>query len=264
MLHGGPGTGSRGWSRRSLNGCRLPNGVTQAVSAGDLARSDEGLADRDLFGFDLLALRHSAPDLPHRGLACVRMDHRLPSAGCGRRGPGPGNTRPDLPTRRGPRGAARTAFVCQPACDPGRCRSERRETHPTRPTGLQNKPPVAEVRATLGLLQNLAGLAGGYDPLGRSEVEQTLAGPATDIGRNRRFRDPGDVAAAFGVDERPCSARPLRPSTQAATDHRCTLRANRTNPANRCGLRRSRSPPCCTPAAKWRKWEAILLGRSSD
>lgn len=80
VLHGGPGTGkSRLIAALVERLSASTNGViVQAVSAGDLARSpDEGLADRDFFDCDLLALE----DIQHltdrtTDAACDLIDHR--------------------------------------------------------------------------------------------------------------------------------------------------------------------------------------------
>jgi chromosomal replication initiator protein len=216
VLHGAPGTGkSRLVAALVERLSASPEGVTvRAVSAGDLARSpDEGLSDRDLFDCDLLALE----DVQHLSdrtadSACDLIDHRATRrrATVVTASAGPAGLM-HLPRRLTSRLAAGLVVQLEPLSA-----ASRRAilTDAATAKGVRLTPDALDwlaghatgggVRTTLGLLQNLAQVAKAFPgPLGRSEVEQTLAGtgqptsPACDVSAILKR-----VAAAFGVDEK--------------------------------------------------------------
>ena len=216
VLHGAPGTGkSRLVAALVERLSASPDGVTvQAVSAGDLARSpDEGLADRDLFDCDLLALE----DIQHltdrtADAACDLIDRRVTRrrATIVTASSGPAGLT-HLPRRLTSRLAAGLVVQLEPLSAPSRrailadvATVKGVRLTPDALDWLAEQATGGGVRATLGLLQNLAQVAKAFPgPLGRPEVEQTLAGsgqptsPACDVSAIVKR-----VAAAFGVDEK--------------------------------------------------------------
>lgn len=188
VLHGLPGTGkSRLVAALTQYLAADSAGVTvRSVAVGDLARSpDESFADRDLLDCDLLALEDvqhlsdrtagAAADLldrrTKRGRLTVTTAHTGPS-GLGH-----------LPQRLTSRLAAGLVIQLE-ALSP----ASRRAILATAATAkgvrltpdaldwLANRPTSGGVRATLGVLQNLAQIARQFPgPLGRAEVEQTVA-----------------------------------------------------------------------------------------
>jgi chromosomal replication initiator protein len=216
VLHGIPGTGkSRLIAALVSELAAAPEGITlRSVSAGDLARSpDESLTDRELLDCDLLALE----DVQHLNersadAACDLLDRRTarrrPTVVAASAGPAALTHLPHRLTSRLAAGlvialnplsvASRRAILADAASAKGvRLAPEALDLLARQATG-------GGVRAALGLLQNLAQIAGSFPgPLGRPEVEQTLAnaGQPTSAGRDvpaiiKR------VAAAFGVTER--------------------------------------------------------------
>lgn len=214
VLHGAPGTGkSRLVAALAERLATAPDAVTvRTVSAGDLARSpDETFADRDLLDCDALALEdvQHLPDR-HAGAVCDLLDRRTARrrATVVTAGAGPAGLT-HLPHRLTSRlaaglvvqldplsAASRRAILAGAATAKGvRLTAEALDWLAERPAG--------GARVVLGLLQNLAQAARAFPgPLGRTEVEQVLAGTGQPT---LRAHDVDTivkrVAAAFGVSE---------------------------------------------------------------
>ena len=225
VLHGPPGTGKT----HLLAGlahhlATAPTGTTgrasagitaQLVSIGDLVRSpDVGLADlATCLPGDLLVLLEDIQHLSDRAAdaACELLDHRIAR----RRvtivtmSAGPSGLT-HLPRRLTSRLAAGLVVRLEPLSSASRriILADAATTKRIRLTDealdfLAEQSTGGGVRAALGLLQNLAQVAKAFPgPLGRAEVEQTLAetgqptSPALDVSVIVKR-----VAAAFGVDE---------------------------------------------------------------
>jgi chromosomal replication initiator protein len=215
VLHGPPGTGKSHLIAALLERlATAADGITaRSVSAGDLARSpDESFADRDLFDADLLALEDvqhltdrtadAASDLIDR-----RVARRRPTVVTASAGPS-GLTH--LSRRLTSRLAAGLVVQLAPLSAPSRraVLAGAAGAKGLRLTGdaldfLAGQATGGGVRAALGLLQNLAQVAKSFPgPLGRAEVEQTLAGTGLptlagcDVSTIVKR-----VAAAFGLGE---------------------------------------------------------------
>jgi len=194
-----------------------PEGKTiQAISVGDRAHSTEAedsLTDHELFDCDVLVLE----DVQHLNdrsadAACELLDHRttrrratIVTANAGPAG------LTHLPRRLTSRFAAGLVIQLEPLAAASR-RAILAETAKSR--GVPLAPDALDwlaeqatgggVRATLGLLQNLAQVASAFSgPLSRADVEQTLAetGQPTSAVPDVSTIVRG-VAAAFGVSEK--------------------------------------------------------------
>jgi chromosomal replication initiator protein len=218
VLHGAPGTGkSRLVAALVTELATSAEGITiQTVSAGDLARSSEdSLTDPELFDCDLLALE----DVQHLGdrsadAVCELIDQRtarrratIVTANAGPAG------LTHLPRRLTSRLTAGLVIQLEPLSVASRrailadaATAKRVRLTDTALDWLaeQSTGDNGSVRATLGLLQNLAQVAPAFPgPLGRAEVERTLA----DTGQpTSSVRDVSTivkrVAAAFRVSEK--------------------------------------------------------------
>ncbi len=216
VLHGAPGTGkSRLVAALVERLSAAPDGITlRAVSVGDLARSpDEGLGDAELLDCDLLALEDvqhltgrtatAASDLIDRRAARRRATVLTASAGPA------GLTH--LPRRLTSRLAAGLVVQLEPLGAKSRraILADAATAKGVRLTAgaldwLADQATGGGVRSTLGLLQNLAQVAKAFPgPLGRADVEQTLAGtgqPTSAVPDVSTILKR--VAAAFDVTEK--------------------------------------------------------------
>jgi chromosomal replication initiator protein len=188
VLHGPPGTGkSRLGASLVQQLADAPDGVSaRVVSAGDLTRApDESLSDAELGNCDLLALE----DVQHLTAkaadeACDLIDRRTARrrATLITASSGPSQLA-HLPQRFTSRLSSGLVVRLEPLAAPSRraILAEAARQKGVRLTAdaldwLAEQAPGGGVRATLGLLQNLAQLAAQFPgPLGRSEVEQALA-----------------------------------------------------------------------------------------
>lgn len=216
VLHGPPGTGKSRLSASLVKHLSTsPDGVTaQVVSAGDIARSpDESLADRELFACDLLALE----DVQHltgrtADAACDLIDQRTVRrrATVVTASAGPSQLA-HLPQRLTSRLSAGLVVQLEPLTATSRraILAEVASLKGVRLTGealdwLAEQATGGGVRATLGLLQNLAQVASAFPgPLTRADVQQTLTEtgqPTSSTGAVSRIVER--VAAAFGVSEK--------------------------------------------------------------
>ncbi len=216
VLHGLPGTGKSRLVAALVHELTMaPEGITlRAVSAGDLARSaDEHLTDRELFDCDVLALE----DIQHLSerssdAVCDLIDRRTARrrATVVTASAGPAALT-HLPRRLTSRLAAGLVIPLNPLSAPSR-RAILAQTATARGVRLDtdaldvlaSQVTGGGVRATLGLLQNLAQIADACPgPLGRTEVEQVLtnAGQPTSSGCDVSVILKR-VAAAFGVTEK--------------------------------------------------------------
>jgi chromosomal replication initiator protein len=213
VLHGPPGTG-----KSYLLGAAATHLATAAdgisarlVSVGDMARSpDDGLADRDLWACDLLALE----DVQHltdrtADAACDLIDRRAARrrATVATASGGPAGLT-HLPRRLTSRLAAGLVVQLEPLSAASRraILADAATAKGVRLTGdalarLAEQTSGGGVRTALGLLQNLAQVAKAFPgPLGRAEVEQILA----DAGQPTSAAPDVSVivtcvASAFGV-----------------------------------------------------------------
>lgn len=216
VLHGPPGTGkSRLGAALVEQLAASPDGVTaRVVSAGDIARSpDEHLSDRELSACDLLALEDvqhlsarladAACDLIDRRTARRRATVVTASAGPSRLA--------HLPQRLTSRLAAGLVIQLDPLAATSRraILAEVATIAGVRLSAdaldwLAEQSTGGGVRATLGLLQNLAQVAKSFPgPLTRADVRHALAEtgqPTSAAGDVSRI--VGRVAAAFGVSEK--------------------------------------------------------------
>jgi chromosomal replication initiator protein len=215
VLHGPPGTGkSRLVAALTERLATNTIGLTvQTVAVGDYVRSpDESFADRDLFECDLLALEdvqhlttrtaEVVADLIDRRsvrrratiatasagpAGLTHLSHRLTSRLAG-----------GLVMQLEPLSAtSRRAILADAALDKGiKLTADALDW-------LANQPTSGGVRVTLGLLQNLAQVAKSFPgPLGRTEVEQTVAGTGQPTLRELDVATiVKRVAAALGVTE---------------------------------------------------------------
>jgi chromosomal replication initiator protein len=223
VLHGPPGTGKShllSVLAHQLATAPVQDGTgdgptARIVSVGDLARApapDEGLADPDLFTCDLLALE----DIQHANgraaeAACELLDHRIARR---RATVVTTNTGPSglmhLPRRLTSRLAAGLVVRLEPLSTASRrvIVADAAAVKGIRLTAgavdyLAERATGGGMRVGLGLLQNLAQVARTVPgPLGRAEVEQTLAetGQPTSAGVDVSVIVKC-VAAAFGVSE---------------------------------------------------------------
>lgn len=215
VLHGPSGTGkSRLVAALTERLVTSPNGlIVQTIAVGDLARSpDESFADRDLLECDLLALEdvqhlttrtaEAVADLIDRRI--VRRRATIATASAGPAG------LTHLPHRLTSRLAAGLVVQLEPLSAPSRraILSDAASARGVKLTAdaldwLANQPTSGGVRATLGLLQNLAQMARAFPgPLGRSEVEQTVAGTGQPTSASLDVSTiVKRVAAALGVTE---------------------------------------------------------------
>lgn len=215
VLHGLPGVGkSRLVAGLTERLATAPNGLTvQTVSVGDLLRSpDNSFTDRELFDCDLLALE----DVQHltdrtADAVCDLLDRRLTRR---RATVVTASTGPAGLTHLTHRLTSRLSSGLVVALEPLSSTSRRviladaASAKGVKLTAealdwLAEQPSSGGIRAGLGLLQNLAQVAKSFPgPLGRAEVEQTLAGPgqptspALDVSTIVKR-----VALAFGVSE---------------------------------------------------------------
>jgi chromosomal replication initiator protein len=221
VLHGPPGAGKSQLMAAVANHLATApgangsgNGFTaQLVSVGDLARSpDAGLADRDLFDCDLLALE----DVQHlrdrtADGACDLIDHRVARrrATVVTTTAGPAGLT-HLPRRLTSRlaGGLVVRLETLSAASRRTVLADAAVTRGVRLTGealdyLAERAAGGGVRAALGWLQNLAQVARAFPgPLGRADVAATLAetGQPTSAGVDVSTIVKR-VAAAFGVGE---------------------------------------------------------------
>ena len=216
VLHGTPGTGKSRLVAAFVDQlASAPEGITiQTASAGDLARSpDEGFTDADLLTCDVLALE----DVQHLSeksadAVCDLIDRRIAR----RRGTvitassGPA-TLTHLPRRLTTRLSGGLVIQLEPLSAASRrmiladaATAKRVRLTAEALDWLARQATGGGVRASLGLLQNLAAVASAFPgPLGRAEVEQSLAdsglptSPAMDVSAIVKR-----VSAAFGVTEK--------------------------------------------------------------
>ncbi len=214
VLHGPPGAGKSHLLTAIATHLGTAGAVTaQLVSAGDLARSpDDGLTDPGLFACDLLALE----DIQHltdrtADAACELLDRRIAR----RRATlvtttvGPAGLI-HLPRRLTSRLAAGLVVHLETFSSASRriILADAAIVKGVRLTDgaldfLADRAAGGGVRAALGWLQNLAQVARAFPgPLGRSEVEQTLAetGQPTSAAPDVSVIVKR-VAAAFGLSE---------------------------------------------------------------
>jgi chromosomal replication initiator protein len=215
MLHGAPGTGKTCLVAALVAQlAAAPRGVTaRAVAAGDLIRAPDDLTDRELAACDLLALE----DVQHLSgraadVACDLLDWRVARrrATVVTANAGPAALT-HLPHRLTSRLAAGLVVQLEPlAAESRRSILAAAATEKgVRLTDdalcwLAGQPTGGGVRATLGLLQNLAQVAKDYPgPLDRAAVESALgeAGQPTSAGRDVSTIVKR-VAAAFDVGEK--------------------------------------------------------------
>ena len=216
VLHGSPGTGkSRLGAALVEQLAAAPDGVTaRVVSAGDVTRSpDESLSDRELLDCDLLALE----DVQHltarvADAACDLIDGRTSRrrATVITASAGPSQLA-HLPQRLTSRLAAGLVIRLEPLAVPSRraILAEVASAKGVRLTDdaldwLAEQATGGGVRATLGLLQNLAAVAKAFPgPLTRADVQQSLAesGQPTSAASGVS-RIVERVAAAFNVTEK--------------------------------------------------------------
>ena len=216
VLHGPPGTGKSRLSASLVQRLSAsPDGVTvRVVSAGDVARApDESLADTELSACDLLALE----DIQHltertADAACDLIDrrttHRRVTVVTASAGP---SQLANLPHRLTSRLASGLVIQLEPLAVPSRraILAEVATVKGIRLTDdaldwLSEQVTGGGVRATLGLLQNLAQVASAFPgPLTRADVQQTLteSGQPTSA-PNDISRIVERVAVAFGVSEK--------------------------------------------------------------
>jgi chromosomal replication initiator protein len=214
VLHGPPGVGkSRLVAALTEQLATAPNGVSgQTVSVGDLVRSpDDSFADRDLIDCDFLALEDvqhltdrsadAVCDLLDRRIARRRATVLTASAGPA------GLTH--LPHRLTSRLAAGLVVSLESLsaasrrtilADAARAKGVRLTVEALTFLAEQSS---SGIRAGLGFLQNLAQVAKSFPgPLGRVEVEQTLAGTGQPTSRALDVSTiVKRVAAAFGISE---------------------------------------------------------------
>jgi chromosomal replication initiator protein len=215
VLHGPPGTGKSHLTGELL--CRITEGqsvlTARLVSVGDIARTEAGLADRDLAACDLLVLE-DVQHLPARDAEafCALLDRRLAR----RRGTvitahaGPAQLR-HLPRLLTSRLAAGLVMPLEPLGPASRrvVLETRAQLQKLRLTAdaldwLAEQSTGGGVRPLIGMLQSLAAAgAPGGPPLDRGMVRELLAStgrPATpkrDVSRIVR-----QVAAAYGVTQK--------------------------------------------------------------
>ncbi|HEY1190524.1 MAG TPA: helix-turn-helix domain-containing protein [Gemmata sp.] len=188
VLHGPPGTGKSRLSASLVEQLSSsPDGVSaQVVSAGDVARSpDESFTDAALTTCDLLALE----DVQHLAerfadAACDLIDrrtaHRRVTLVTASAGP---SQLAHLPLRLTSRLSSGLVIQLEPLAAPSRLAIltavARQKKIPLTDEALQwlaEQAPGGGVRATLGLLQNLAQVASAFPgPLTRADVQQALA-----------------------------------------------------------------------------------------
>ncbi|MCI0701701.1 MAG: DnaA/Hda family protein [Planctomycetia bacterium] len=221
MLHGPPGTGKTSLvSALVTQFATAPEGFTaQVVSAGDLARShsgnetDEGFADRELAACDLLALE----DVQHLSVrvaesVCDLIDRRTARrrATVVTANAGPA-TLTHLPQRLTSRLAAGLVVQLEPLGVESRrailadaAREKKVRLTSDALDWLASQSTGGGVRATLGLLQNLAQVATAYSgPLDQATLEQVIAetgqptSAVSDVSRIVKC-----VANAFNVSEK--------------------------------------------------------------
>ncbi len=234
VLHGPPGTGkshlSASLARRLSTS---PNGVTvRVVSAGDVSRSpEESLTDDELTDCDLLALEDVQQLSEHKtDAACDLLDRRTArrraTVVTAHAGP---SQLANLPHRLTSRLSAGLVVQLGPLTPSSRrsILAEAATAKKVRLTDealdwLSEQVTGGGVRATLGLLQNLAQVASAFPgPLTRADVQQTLeeTGQPTSA-PNDISRIVERVAAAFGVSEKellgPSRLRSVLQSRQVA------------------------------------------------
>jgi chromosomal replication initiator protein len=216
VLHGTPGTG-----KSRLNASfvayvnTLGSGLTaQVVSAGDVARSpDESLSDSELRDCDILALE-DIQHLPERAAdrACDLLDqrtaHRRSTIITASAGPAQLS---HLPQRLTSRLAAGLVIHLRPLTTASRhailAATAKEKNVPLTEDAiawLAEQPTSGGVRATLGLLQNLAQVADTFPgPLTRDDVERVLAqhGQLTPD-TSEVSRIISRVANAFAISEK--------------------------------------------------------------